>query len=644
VLTPPRQVITLTGSPEETFTRAQAVVINLASEAVLWHDGGSAAAALGASYDAVVLNLHEELDPDVLAQLAGTIWGGGALILRVNAGLAPPTNHAERLLVSPYVARDVTTHLWDRLCRGLLLPRTHQPVQPPRHTTSGSVEQADLVEALVSQLDASTPMLMSLTAPRGRGKSAALGLVLKRYAGRVAVTGPTSAATQTLCAFWGEAETASIDDLLGVVRDLDLIVVDEAAQIPLPQLQQLVRTYPAASIIFSTTVDGYEGTGRGYHLKFLLWLDSQARPLLRYALSTPIRWRDEDPLEALVTQALLLDARPSPVGAEQQETVEHQVVARGSLSEDHLRQSFGLLLGAHYRTTPTDLHRLLDAPNLTLHLLLMGSTVVAVTLVAEEGLLNDEAITQMSLGGARLRGHALAENLICHAGEPDAGHLSMIRSVRIATHPDMRRRGLASTLVKKVHDHHQANLFGTTFGATADVLRFRRSVGYGLVRMGAVLGRRTGAPSVVMVRPVSDTAKALVGRLQAKAARDLPYQIALLRAEGGHDEALCAALLCDLPAASTLPLREYQTQIRGFLMGPVPLEACVHSLRRFVEENRAAFEGLCDPERAAVQARLYDGASWRETAVAGGYATVRAAHRGVKRALQACAPTPSRVD
>ena len=644
MLTQPRQVITLAGPPEQTWARATALVENLNAEAVLWHDSSSATAALGSSFDAVVLNLHVEFDPDTLAQLTGTIWGGGVLILRVNTDHAPPTDHAARLIVAPYTAADVTTHLWNRLCKYLVCSGEEVVLQPPEHTESGSDEQARLVNELVLQLETQPPSIVSLTAPRGRGKSAALGLVLKQYTGRVAVTGPTSAATQTLCAFWGETDTVSIDDLLSAVQAVDLIVVDEAAQLPIPQLQQLVRTYPAASLIFSTTVDGYEGTGRGYHLKFLSWLARQARPLLRYTLRTPIRWCDADPLEALTIQALLLDARPQPLAIAKDEAVRHEVIARGALSEDHLRQSFGLLLGAHYRTTPADLHRLLDAPNLTLHLLLMGTVVVAVTLVAQEGVLGEDAIRQMSRGGARLRGHALAENLLCHAGERDAGRLSMLRSVRIATHPEMRRRGLASMLVAKVHSHHQPDLFGTTFGATAGVLRFRRSVGYVLVRMGAALGRRTGAPSVVMVCAVSPAAVDLVARLQQKAARDLPYQVTLLRAEGVHEESLCEALLQGLPDQSPLPDREYQNQMEGFLMGPVPLEACVQSLRRFLMENKAAYDALPVLARAAVQARLMDGATWKETARLGGYATIRAAQRGVKRAIQACAPTPSRVD
>lgn len=132
----------------------------------------------------------------------------------------------------------------------------------------------------------------------------------------------------------------------------------------------------------------------------------------------------------------------------------------------------------------------------------------------------------------------------------------MIRSVRIATHPELRRRGLARMLVEHVHREHAPDLFGTLFGATAELLAFRRSVGYEVVRLSASRGARTGEPSVMMLRAVSERAHALVSELRAELARDLPRQLELLRSDGetlldpAWVDALCAdAGLPGVPAA-----------------------------------------------------------------------------------------------
>ena len=91
----------------------------------------------------------------------------------------------------------------------------------------------------------------------------------------------------------------------------DIIAVDEAAQIPVPILQKLIHVHPRAHFIFTSTVRGYEGTGRGFSLRFLEWLERRSAPVSHLTLTTPIRWRDGDVLEQFVFQSLLLDAGPS---------------------------------------------------------------------------------------------------------------------------------------------------------------------------------------------------------------------------------------------------------------------------------------------------------------------------------------------
>src|SRR5690606_38647685 len=122
---------------------------------------------------------------------------------------------------------------------------------------------------------------------------------------------------------------------------------------------------------------------------------------------------------------------------------------------------------------------------------------------------------------------------------PEAGTLMMVRSVRIITHPALRRHGLARALVDHVHGHYAPDLFGTMFGATPELVAFRRAVGYELVRLGASKSARAGEPTAVMVRPVSARASRLVADLRADLARDLPIQLALIAAdEHGLDPAL----------------------------------------------------------------------------------------------------------
>src|SRR5690606_42099695 len=74
--------------------------------------------------------------------------------------------------------------------------------------------------------------------------------------------------------------TLSLHDALPI-SDTDLVIVDEAAQLPVALLQHLVLCHPDTPLAFATTTHGYEGTGRGYVLRFSKWLGSVPRAATR---------------------------------------------------------------------------------------------------------------------------------------------------------------------------------------------------------------------------------------------------------------------------------------------------------------------------------------------------------------------------
>lgn len=60
----------------------------------------------------------------------------------------------------------------------------------------------------------------------------------------------------------------------GKLSQVELLVVDEAAAIPLPLVKSLLGPY---LVFLSSTVNGYEGTGRSLSLKLLQQLEEQSR-------------------------------------------------------------------------------------------------------------------------------------------------------------------------------------------------------------------------------------------------------------------------------------------------------------------------------------------------------------------------------
>ncbi len=204
-----------------------------------------------------------------------------------------------------------------------------------------------------------------LTAGRGRGKSAALGLAISSaiaygYA-NVFVTAPSPENLKTLFELilkgFDALEYKEHTDYeivqstnpafnKAVVRiniyrshrqtiqyiqpqdanklsQAELLVIDEAAAIPLPLVKQLLGPY---LVFMSSTINGYEGTGRSLSLKLVSQLRTQSAPnaaaavaagtgtggtsgrvLRELQLDTPIRYAPGDPVEKWLNDLLCLD-------------------------------------------------------------------------------------------------------------------------------------------------------------------------------------------------------------------------------------------------------------------------------------------------------------------------------------------------
>ncbi|ELY49967.1 tRNA(Met) cytidine acetyltransferase TmcA, partial [Natronolimnohabitans innermongolicus] len=308
------------------------------------------------------------------------------------------------------------------------------------------------------------PQAVVLEADRGRGKSSAAGLAAGAFAADgldVLVTAPRSRNAAAIFERAGELcetlpdcdaptsgarrlETASggrvrflepaaavggVDgggDASGgageALEAADIVIVDEAAALPVAVLEALLA---ADRVAFATTVHGYEGAGRGFSVRFRDRLAEGDHEVTERTLLEPIRYAAGDPVEVWAFRALLLDARPpvEPLVADAEpETVEYRRLEPDDLLADEqlLREAFGLLVLAHYRTEPNDLARLLDAPNLEARALLHEGHVVSVALLAREGDLPPETRATMYEGG-RVSGNMLPDVLTSQLRDESAG-------------------------------------------------------------------------------------------------------------------------------------------------------------------------------------------------------------------------------
>ncbi len=640
-----RQVLAFEGKRETTRAAAGVVLAEFTSERVLWVGPEDCPPSrvrrlLGGEFDALVLDLHESVEADLLGQAAGLIRGGGVLLLRLpEDGVPRSPNHLAAAGASQSGVRSL---FGTRLVDGLSVRpvAAAQAVQPPPATPRmATIEQDAAVRVLEAALFNREAVVV--LAGRGRGKSRALARAAHGLGGRAVVVGlDPEAHREVRSAGPAHLEVRSVRSFLEEGATWDAVLIDEAARIAVPLLQRIAVASSSAGLVLASTTDGYEGTGRGLRLRFLPWL-AQRRPVTTVGLRTPIRWWSGDPVEDWLAKTLCLNAAPpcpDPDGP-----VQFLRLPPRQLAEQPglLEAVFSLLVQAHYRTTPSDLQRLLDAPSIHVFAALDAQgNPLAVNLINIEGDFGAEDAVAFQQGRQRMVGHALADSLVVHLGRADAGRLRIMRSVRLATHPAARRRGLATRLVRTAERWAQeekgVSLAGTLFGATSAVLRFRQSAGYHLVRGGGSAGARTGAPTAAMLRPLGAPAKMLLADLRTELGWALPVQLDLLRSEVllSRDDDVLATLAALAPTPGPPPsIERCAAALEGALFGPRTLDSVQWAVEKML--GGRPFDTQLPPlEAALVHSRVVRRASWEATRCAAGLPSIRATQRALKRALR----------
>ncbi|MCU4752089.1 GNAT family N-acetyltransferase [Halobacteria archaeon AArc-curdl1] len=348
--------------------------------------------------------------------------------------------------------------------------------------------------------------------------------------GRTAVEpGRTAEVPQSVTASGGDIQYLPPLEATDQLSEFDFVFVDEAAALPVAVLEDFLD---AERIAFATTVHGYEGAGRGFSVRFRDRLAASDHAVTEYTLTEPIRYAGGDPLEVWSFHALLLDARPVVPDLLEDatlDTVNYRKLDAETLrgNERLLRETFGLLVLAHYRTEPNDLARLLDAPNLETYALTYEGHVVSVALVAREG--NLERADQRRLyEGARLRGNMIPDLFSSHLRDEAAGGLAGGRVVRIATHHAVRSAGFGSLLLEELAEDVEPSVdwLGTGFGATPSLVSFWHQNGYRPLHLSTTRNDASGEYSVIMCRAMSKDGQAFVDRHERWFVRRLPNVLA----------------------------------------------------------------------------------------------------------------------
>ena len=545
--------------------------------------------AMGRTYDFVIIDFNRDMPPNDIGRLIETAKGGGIIIF-----LTPPiakwaelrTAFHRYITTIPWTLGDVRglfikrcikklfehngVYIFD-IDKGLILKASNEkkiekkferkkPNIPSKTKLSRKIYELALTNDQVKALNTMENLIFRdknyqkaiiITADRGRGKSAVVGLFLgtiaKLYAGKgaygrfmILVTAPMEHNVYTLFEFaekalrtLGEKPKVSRNPLeirgrgyiihyvhpadaakIAKWEKAEVVAVDEAAGIPVPILFKILDSAPR--IIYSSTIHGYEGAGRGFSIRFMKKISEKNIRYHIISMEEPIRYAPGDPVEQWLYDTLLLDAEPAELKDEDIENIEKLNVSLEKVDleewfignkEEDLKQFIGIYVFAHYRNQPKDLAIMADAPHYEAYALRVPSgKIVSALLVAIEGGLPKNLITEIYRDkSAEPSGHLIPVAIEKHFRDVVFPKLKGYRIVRIATHPKVMGRKLGSTAIEKLIEiAKKKNLswIGAGFGASEILLKFWLKNKFVPVHVSPMRHKVSGEYTTIVVRPL----------------------------------------------------------------------------------------------------------------------------------------------
>lgn len=410
-----------------------------------------------------------------------------------------------------------------------------------------TVDQAKAVLTFVDTIaEKALRSTITLTAARGRGKSAALGVAIAAAIAygysNIFITSPSAENLRTLFEFilkgfdalnfldhvdYTIIQSTNPDFNKAIVRlnvhrqhrqtiqyiqpqdayalgQAELLVIDEAAAIPLPLVRKLMGPY---LVFMASTINGYEGTGRSLSLKLIQQLRDQSRgrtkdngndegylidrltgkatkngdlahagnrTLHEVTLSEPIRYAQGDAVEKWLNRVLCLDATlprsnvntqgcPHPSECQLLHVNRDTLFSFHPVSEKFLQQMMALYVASHYKNSPNDLQLMSDAPAHQLYVLvppiddesLRLPELLCVIQVALEGQISKESVLSSLSRGQRAGGDLIPWLVSQQFQDEEFAGLSGARIVRIATNPDYIGMSYGSRALSLLADFYE---------------------------------------------------------------------------------------------------------------------------------------------------------------------------------------------
>ncbi|AEE93424.1 ATPase of unknown function [Acidianus hospitalis W1] len=642
------------GSKDRLSTLKEAIMTN----EIVDIDYSSSEKYLGESFDLTILDAVDDFRPNYISRLVDLTRGGGLVII-----YSDDISDINKLYKFSLTRNGIVKNLFENRfikmainSRGIILvndndikfkPFSSSEVSKPHKKSYDKTipkslydlcltdDQVKLIREFDFVLEKGKRILI-VTAPRGRGKSAGVGLALSFYVKRtlskptnVIITSPSYYSSQAIIQFLeeglralkirykkkiskegkimkisaGEVNIKWTSPDLAKDENGDLIIVDEAAALGIENLEYIRNSWD--KIVFISTIQGYEGSGKAF-MKYINSLDNSQIVKLDY----PIRYAKGDPVEKFIYNVMLLDAEPEVY----RNNTQFMEITQEDLfsNEELLRQIYGILVSAHYRNSPDDLMFLGDMA--FQRIFTIGYNAVAE--IVEEGEL-DETTEDHILNGEENEGNLIPHRIIKYMRIRNFGKLKGWRIMRIAVTPELQNQGLGTKLlsnVEKIALKNNIDWIGSSFVADYKVLNFWIKNGFKPVYLASRKNEGLGGYSVIVMKALTERAEKFLvelGKLLKDKILRTSHQVYF-----NVNPRILAKILTNIEFKKEIEIDDtYIGKIYAYLNGKIPYNSASEAIHAIAEKYFYDLSFKLDEEEvSAIIARTFQGKSWSHSA------------------------------
>ncbi|WP_395342148.1 GNAT family N-acetyltransferase [Ningiella sp. W23] len=429
-----------------------------------------------------------------------------------------------------------------------------------------SKKQQDIFNKILRAWDEKHISNSLITGARGRGKSTLLGFLafeaLRRVLigtiqsenddSQIAICAPTASQAKIVLDVVNKLltqDSSLSSSQISLIKNTNIIqsyapdqsdqipensylFIDEAASMAPELIDKLCEK--VSHTVLSSTMDGYEGSGKGLLYR---WLPMQINTTEHYRLYQAFRWDNNDALENMM--AAIFSPNLTVLDAEQPTSTLHISDGLHCLNKSELlgdfklfRECFSLLQGAHYQSTPNDIQRMLSASDYHIWLYIENSQCVGIICTIEEGgadtFYENQLRFDIAMGKRRVQGHMSAQALAQALQIPEVLGEPTLRINRIAVHPQIQGQGIGSQMLsclKKIflQTKNQKQNLSTSFGMTPKLVKFWQANSFRLVKLGYRKDTSSGAVTGHFMHSESESYKAIHDLAKASQAIDMHY-------------------------------------------------------------------------------------------------------------------------